>query len=418
MRETESTVSPQPDDDVTLEPPPSEAEPAAPARHQARTVVAAVLGVLAVISLVLSVVSVWARNTVTNSDRVANLAGDALAEPDVQSGLATYLTDQLFTSIDVTAELQDLLPTQLDRFAPALSGAAESAVQATLTKVLGNEDVERVMKEAVKRAHRRAVELLRGDGLVDGVSVENGEVSVNLLPLASRALTTLQGLGVLQRVDLPTFTAEGDPQQQIAELSSALGRDLPADFGQLVVYRSASVESAQQAVQDAQRIVVVARRALVLVLLLTVALIVATIIVAPRRWRAVLVLGLGVAATMALLRSAVRVVVAEAPNVATRPGARAAIEAMVSGASTSLMRLAGVALLLGLGAVAAALLVRHWRRADLILVVAVVVGAIVVAVIGLSLWSLLAGIAVAVAVPFVARAAFPARAQPPAPVAS
>ena len=41
------------------------------------------------------------------------------------------------------------------------------------------------------------MKLLRGDGGVTGVSVDNGEVSINLLPLLSRGLLAIQDLGVL-----------------------------------------------------------------------------------------------------------------------------------------------------------------------------------------------------------------------------
>jgi len=54
---------------------------------------------------------------------------------------------------------------------------------------------------------------------------------------------------------------------------------------------------------------------------------------------------------------------------------------------------------------------RRWRD-DLVLVAAVLVGVSVVAVLGVNLWSLIAGLVIGVAIPLVARWALPARTPP------
>ena len=124
--------------------------------------------------------------------------------------------------------------------------------------------------------------------------------------------------------------------QQVADIEAALGRQLPDDFGQLVVYQSDQIAEAQSSLQRAQEAAAFARRAFWVVIALTVVLLVAAVVVAADRWRAALFLGLGVVATMVLLRSAVDRVVEQAPDVADRPGARAAIASIVGGAATSL----------------------------------------------------------------------------------
>jgi hypothetical protein len=112
-------------------------------------------------------------------------------------------------------------------------------------------------------------------------------------------------------------------------------------------------------------------------------------------------LGLGVIVAMIITRGAVERVVAAAPNLAERPGGRAAIQSIVGGASSSLMRLSALLILLAIVVVLVAMAVRRWRFADVLLTVAVVVGALVVGLLGLSIWSLLAGIVLAVAVALV-----------------
>ena len=204
-------------------------------------------------------------------------------------------------------------------------------------------------------------------------------------------------LGLFSDLEIPELHADGDPEEQIAALSEATGRDIRPDFGQLVVYQSDELADAQASLENAQRIVVVAKRAVWLLVGLTIVLIAATILVARRRWRATLLLGVGGAAAMILTRALVRRVVDDAPELAAKPGGKAAIDAIVGGATTSLMRLAALVLLVAIAATVLALLRRHWRRADLVLVAAVAIGAMVVVVLDISIVSILLGIAVGVA---------------------
>ena len=121
-------------------------------------------------------------------------------------------------------------------------------------------------------------------------------------------------------------------------------------------------------------LLVLAQRAVWLAVVLAVVLTAATILVAPRRLRATLVLALGAAGALVLVRSAVREVVSQAGDLARTPGAKAATNAIVGGAGTWLMRLAGLLLLVMLLVVAAVVLYRRRWRDDLVLVAAVLVG--------------------------------------------
>lgn len=389
-----------------------------PQRHRARSIIASVLGVLAVLVLLVTTIAVWAKATVLRSEPVADMATEAIAQPEVQQGLATYLSTAAADAVDIETALRDVLPDALDRFAPSIAAGAEAAVQRVLERVIATDQFQRIMRTAVERAHARAMRLLQGDGIADGVNVADGQVTLNLLPLLTSALTELQSAtGLFANVQIPELSADGDPTQQIAELESALGRDLPDDFGQLAVYRSDSVARAEESVKTAQRMLVLAKRAVWALLLLAVVLIAATILVAARRLRAVLALALGTTAAFVVLRSATRAAVDQAPDLARRPGGKAAIRAILDVASESLLRLSGVVLLIAIVTVIVMLFVRHWRRGDIVLVAAVMLGALTTAAVGVGSWGLLAGLVVGIAVPFVARWLWPGRPAPPPPEA-
>ncbi len=134
------------------------------------------------------------------------------------------------------ASSASVLPDDLDRLEPVIVAGVQTAVDRGVTRALASPEVQKIITQIVERAHSRAMDVLQGDGLSGAISSVDGEVTVNLLPLIGRGLTRLQELGLFDDLEIPDLSAEGDPDEQIADLEQATGRDLPDDFGQLVVY--------------------------------------------------------------------------------------------------------------------------------------------------------------------------------------
>src|SRR4051794_37313594 len=86
---------------------PSMAASASPRRH--RVLVAVVLA-LAVITGFFAMFSVWANRQALNTDNWENTSSQLLANKNIQNAVGAYLVNELFTSVDVPAELQKLLP--------------------------------------------------------------------------------------------------------------------------------------------------------------------------------------------------------------------------------------------------------------------------------------------------------------------
>jgi hypothetical protein len=147
---------------------------------------------------------------------------------------------------------------------------------------------------------------------------------------------------VLTSVDLPELSREGDPDEQIAELEDAFGRDLPDDFGQLVVYSSATVADGQAAVARAQDAFAMFKRGIVVMIVLTLVCLAACVVLAANRRRAAIALLLSIVAALAMGRVLVRTVVEEAPSLAAKPGGRAALDELVTSLTAGLIRLVTV----------------------------------------------------------------------------
>ena len=225
----------------------------------------------------------------------------------------------------------------------------------------------------------RAVELLRGDGLIDGVTVSGDSVTLNLLPLLGLAFTEVQQLGLLENVQLPELTRDGDPDEQIAALSEALGRDLRPDFGQVVVYQGDQIAKATEALDQAQRAVAIGLRAVWVLVALTVVLVAATLLLARERWHALFGLSLALVAMMVVLRTIIHRVVDEAPDLASRPAGASTIAIVLDDLTAGLLRLCAVLIVIGGICVVLSIVRRQTQRRDIEVAAAVAIGVLVVA---------------------------------------
>lgn len=322
-------------------------EPLRP-RHRARSTFSVVFGVLGVLGVLVSVIAVWAQEVLFDSNTVSAAVEQTLLEPEVTDALAAFLTDQVFAAVDVEELVEEKLPDSLTSLSPVLVGGVRTIVDDALTRVLAEDTTRAIIVAASERAHQAVMRVLEGGRLSDGLTVNGDQVSLNLLPIVSRGLEALQDAGLLTRVDLPTFSPGGDPSDQIAQLEDAIGRDLPDDFGQMVVYESEQIAKAQAAVSRAQQALVLFRRSVVVIIALTIGSLIGSLALAVRRRRTLVALALGVVAAMGLGRAIVRLVVERAPTLAVKPGSRAAIKSMVETLANGLQSLVTAALIAGL----------------------------------------------------------------------
>jgi hypothetical protein len=333
-----------------------EPQPKARETSKIRSIFAAVFGIIAIVGLFASTIAVWAQGVLFDSDKVAAAAESAIQQPEAAESMATYVTDQVFTIVDLEALLEQQLPGNLDSLSGVIVGGARQFVEGQLADVLQKPAVQQVLVTIVRTAHAQLMKVLSGDGMIDGVSIADGKVTLNLLPLVTLGLNQVQKLGVLTGVTVPTLKADGDPTTQIAELESAFGRDLPADFGQLTVFKGDAAAEAGEMVQTAQDIVVLVKRAIALILIVTAVAFVLTLLVANRHRRAILVLGLAGAAVMLVARVAINMALARTPNLIIDPGARSALASALQDLAGGLVELVTLLIIIGLAAAAVVLL--------------------------------------------------------------
>jgi hypothetical protein len=272
---------------------------ATPRKRAVRTrgVVAVVLVVITSIVVTVSVTAVWARRNALNTDRWVATVGPIAEEPAVQQALGRYITDQAMTAIDPEELFESALPERGQILAAPLTSALRGFVNDQVDSFLASDAFQRLWVQINERAHRRVVQVLEGD-LPPSLQIEGNDVVLNVVPLLNEVLARIgeRSPEIFGRtVDLPTVTVDEIPEEAIQKVESALGRDLPENFGQFTVFDASRLQQVQDTVTLFNRLVVAA-------VVLAIVLIALTLWVSPRRRRTLLQLMVGIALGIVLIR--------------------------------------------------------------------------------------------------------------------
>jgi hypothetical protein len=255
-----------------------------------------ILVVLAVLSVLVTSVTLWAHGFLLNTDKWVATVAPIAKDPQVTHDLSVTLAQQGVDAINIQQRTQNALPSQLqplaDPIATAVQGWLQTFLQKNIETFLNTDTAYNLWVGVNRVAHEQVVNALQNKP--GALSINNGEARLNLLPLLSKALVEVQ-----QRAPrlLPNAIPEISPATPAAEanqqLSQALGVQLPSDFGQVTLLKSQDLKTAQTAVRIFNAIVVV-------LVILTIALIVACVWLSLHRRRTLIELGAGVALALIL----------------------------------------------------------------------------------------------------------------------
>jgi hypothetical protein len=301
-----------------------------------RSIAAGVVGVLAVLGMVAGMLGFWTVDTATDSDRFEEQVAELLEDEEISNALAARVVAELAETIRIRDAVRAVVPEVLEPAIDLLLAGVRSRVEDRTAELIRTPEVAENVAAAAGRAHRAAVDVIEGESVVDGVTVADGEVRVNLLPLMARALVSLQEVGLLRDVTIPQLDRTGDPDDQRAELSAALGRDLPDDFGQPVVFRSDSLDEVGDTVQVVRDLLVLAKRTFWILLVAGVGLGALSIWLSVQRWRAASFIVAGLFLLTLILRLVMARASARLPDVVTGPGARETVRQIVGDLQDSL----------------------------------------------------------------------------------
>ncbi len=244
-----------------------------------------------------SVTAVWARRNALNTDRYVQTIGPVAQDVRVQRALGRYITDQAMSAIDPEELFKEALPERGQILAAPLTSALRGFVNDRVNAFLATDEFSRLWVRINEVAHERVVDVLNGD-LPPSLQVQGNDVVVNVIPVVNQVLARIGEASpeIFGRtVNLPTVTVDEIPEDAIQKVESALGRDLPENFGQFTVFDASKLQQVQDTVTLVNKLVVVA-------VILAIVLFALTLWVSPRRRRTLLQLMVGIALGIVLVR--------------------------------------------------------------------------------------------------------------------
>jgi hypothetical protein len=212
-----------------------------------------VLLALAVVTGLVWMFALWANRQALNTDNWTTTSSRLLANKNIQNALGAYLVDQLFTSVNVQQQLQNVLPPQ----AQAIAGPAAAGLKSLATQrapiFLARPRVQDAWETANRAAHKELLTILNGG--TNTVSTHNGEVVLN-----TRALVTqlAADVGLQQQVAAAQQKLQGGAGAQARKTAQQkLGITLPPATGQLVILKSNQLSTAQDVAQGIRHLAII-----------------------------------------------------------------------------------------------------------------------------------------------------------------
>lgn len=248
----------------------AEAEATSSSRHRGRASTSIALIVLASILLPLAGVTVWVRNLVLDSDRYVDTVAPLSRNPAVRDAVATRVGSEVVDALDLQTRAQSALPQRARSLATPIAAGAEQLVRDITVRLLESEKFDQVWRFANRRAHDQIVVALTGR--------ENG------------AVTTNDG-----RVVLDLGSLAEDVARKLGDLGVTVPKTL--DVSRLNVKFVLIASDDLKSVQSYARLLDRLAWVLPLITLLVFA---AAVVIAPKRRRAVLRVGVGVTVAMAV----------------------------------------------------------------------------------------------------------------------
>src|SRR6266700_3379234 len=188
------------------------------ARQRWRTILASLLIVIACVLAPLSVVAVWTKNQVTNTDRYVRTMAPLASEPAIQRALTDRITAKVFASVDVKAlysqavdalAKQGLPPNraaQLQSFAVPVANGVQSFTHSQVAKITSSAAFANAWVQVNRQAHAALVKALTGKG-GGAVTINNDTVTLNLGPLIHTVKQQLVASGFSLAAKIPETNA-------------------------------------------------------------------------------------------------------------------------------------------------------------------------------------------------------------------
>ena len=180
-----------------------------------------VIALVVIASLIafLGIFAVWVNRQALHTKEWTETSSELLEKETIRTAIATYVVDELYSNVDVTAELQARLPGETKTLAGPIAGGLREFAQRAAVRALESPRVQLAWEDANREAHEAFVAVVEDKGSA-AVTTAGGDVVLHLRPIVER-LADYLGLG------------------------GRVADKLPPDAGELVIMRSDQLDAAQ-----------------------------------------------------------------------------------------------------------------------------------------------------------------------------
>jgi hypothetical protein len=176
--------------------------PASKGPPHRRILASKILLVLFCVSMVLSVVAIWARNQINDTDRYVRTVGPLASDPDIQLALSDRASTQISALLDEIVAREGLIDRDGFLVAP-LVGLLEDYVDQTVRTFIASDQFPVIWEQMNRLAHPAVSEVLTGGGTAT-VYTEHGQITLDLAPLLTEIINRLseRGIDIVNRIQV------------------------------------------------------------------------------------------------------------------------------------------------------------------------------------------------------------------------
>jgi uncharacterized membrane protein YozB (DUF420 family) len=160
-----------------------------------RRALAWVLVVLACVLSVLSVVTVFARNQLLNTDAYVKTVAPLASDPAIQTQIAKQVSSNLIKRANVESRVKDALPPKAGFIAAPVTSGLETLTNQLALKTLQSKQFYDLWVAANRSSHRQLVAVLTGSN-EGSVSSSNGRVTIDLTQVELNVKKKLDAKGI------------------------------------------------------------------------------------------------------------------------------------------------------------------------------------------------------------------------------
>ncbi len=154
-----------------------------------------VLVVLACLLAVVSVLVVFVRNQLLNTDAYVSTVAPLATNPAIQTQIASRVSEKVITGTDLEARVKSALPSRAGFLATPIADGVESATYNITLKLVESPRFEKLWVAANRASHKQLVAVLTGSQQ-GAVSTKDGKITINLDQVELAVKKELDGKGI------------------------------------------------------------------------------------------------------------------------------------------------------------------------------------------------------------------------------